>query len=100
MRHHRTRRGCYGRRPDHRAVGTAGAVAVPAGAARHRRRRADPAPGFIDLQFNGGFGHDFTDDPASIWHVAAQLPQYGVTAFLPTVITSPLEKIAAGPAGA
>lgn len=53
-------------------------------------------PGFIELQFNGGFGHDFTDDPTSIWPVAAQLPQHGVTAFLPTIITAPLEKSAAG----
>lgn len=52
-------------------------------------------PGFIDLQFNGGFGHDFTDNPASIWEVAAQLPRYGVTAFLPTVITSPPAKVKA-----
>lgn len=53
-------------------------------------------PGFIELQFNGGFGHDFTDDPTAIWPVAAQLPQHGVTAFLPTIITAPLEKSAAG----
>jgi N-acetylglucosamine-6-phosphate deacetylase len=47
-------------------------------------------PGFIDLQVNGGFGLDFTADPATIWKVAAGLPQYGVTAFLPTIITAPL----------
>jgi N-acetylglucosamine-6-phosphate deacetylase len=53
-------------------------------------------PGFIDLQFNGGFGQDFTADPTTIWAVAAQLPQHGVTAFLPTIITSPLEKSVLG----
>ncbi len=53
-------------------------------------------PGFIDLQFNGGFGQDFTADPAAILPVAAGLPRYGVTAFLPTIITAPLEKSAAG----
>ena len=47
------------------------------------------APGFIDLQVNGGFGLDFTADPTTIWNVAAGLPRYGVTSFLPTVITSP-----------
>lgn len=52
-------------------------------------------PGFIELQINGAFGHDFTADPTTIWTVAADLPRYGVTAFLPTVITSPLETIAA-----
>jgi N-acetylglucosamine-6-phosphate deacetylase len=53
------------------------------------------APGFIDLQLNGAFGHDFTADPAAIWQVAAGLPRYGVTAFLPTIITSPLEQVEA-----
>ena len=54
------------------------------------------APGFIDLQINGAFGDDFTADPATIWRVAEGLPRYGVTAFLPTIITSPLEQVAAG----
>jgi N-acetylglucosamine-6-phosphate deacetylase len=61
-------------------------------------------PGFIDLQLNGGFGWDFTADPATIWAVAARLPRFGVTAFLPTIITSPLatvrhaqQVLAAGP---
>lgn len=49
------------------------------------------SPGFIDLQLNGAFGKDFTADPNTIWQVAAGLPQYGVTAFLPTIITSPLQ---------
>ena len=49
------------------------------------------APGFIDLQLNGGYGHDFTANPASIYHVAAHVLQTGVTAYLPTIITAPLE---------
>jgi N-acetylglucosamine-6-phosphate deacetylase len=48
-------------------------------------------PGFIDLQFNGGYGDDFTANPHSISSVAARLPETGVVAFLPTFITSPLE---------
>lgn len=51
------------------------------------------APGLIDIQLNGGFGLDFTDQPESIWEVARQLPRYGTTSFLPTIITSPLETI-------
>ncbi|MEM7115409.1 MAG: N-acetylglucosamine-6-phosphate deacetylase [Chloroflexota bacterium] len=47
-------------------------------------------PGFIDLQLNGGFAHDFTQNPSTIWAVADRLPQFGVTSFLPTIITSPL----------
>ncbi len=49
------------------------------------------APGLIDLQINGGFGLDFTQDPNTIWEVARLLPQYGVTTFLPTIITAPLD---------
>ena len=53
-------------------------------------------PGFIDLQFNGGFGHDFTTNPETIWDVAVELPRYGVTSFLPTIVTSPLETVGRG----
>lgn len=47
------------------------------------------APGLIDLQINGAYGSDFTSDPESIWRIGARLPEQGVTAFLPTIITSP-----------
>ncbi|HEX7171681.1 MAG TPA: N-acetylglucosamine-6-phosphate deacetylase [Candidatus Limnocylindria bacterium] len=47
------------------------------------------APGFIELQLNGIDGHDFTSDPASIWTIGAILARHGVTAFLPTIVTSP-----------
>lgn len=47
-------------------------------------------PGFLDMQLNGGFGLDFTTAPETIWQVAAQLPRFGVTSFLPTIVTSPL----------
>ena len=49
------------------------------------------APGLIDLQVNGGFGEEVGADPAALSRLAAQLPRTGVTAFLPTVITSPRE---------
>jgi len=52
-------------------------------------------PGFIDLQLNGANGLDFTTEPRGIWPVAAYLPRYGVTSFLPTIITSPLASVAA-----
>lgn len=51
-------------------------------------------PGFIELQINGAFGLDFTAEPESIFQVAEKLPCFGVTSFLPTIVTSPLEKIA------
>jgi N-acetylglucosamine-6-phosphate deacetylase len=47
------------------------------------------APGFIDLQCNGANGVDITNEPHRIADVAAELARFGVTAFLPTVVTSP-----------
>jgi N-acetylglucosamine-6-phosphate deacetylase len=47
------------------------------------------APGFIDLQCNGAGGVDITNEPHRIADVAAELPRFGVTAFLPTVVTAP-----------
>ncbi len=46
------------------------------------------SPGWIDIQINGGFGCDFTSDPETIWEVAEKLPRFGITGFLPTIITS------------
>lgn len=47
------------------------------------------APGLIDLQVNGGFGAEVGSDPAALCTLAARLPATGVTAFLPTAISSP-----------
>ena len=47
------------------------------------------APGFIDLQCNGANGVDITNEPHRILDVAAALPRFGVTSFLPTVVTAP-----------
>jgi N-acetylglucosamine-6-phosphate deacetylase len=77
------------------ASGPAGETRVPGGATRIDATGLTLVPGFIDLQLNGAFGHDFTADPAAIWQVAAGLPRYGVTAFLPTIITSPLAQVEA-----
>ncbi|MDE0131009.1 MAG: N-acetylglucosamine-6-phosphate deacetylase [bacterium] len=46
-------------------------------------------PGFIDLQLNGAYGHDITTDPSKMWSIGQRLLSHGVTAFLPTVISSP-----------
>jgi N-acetylglucosamine-6-phosphate deacetylase len=47
------------------------------------------APGFLDLQCNGAVGVDLTTEPERMWEVAAALPRWGVTAWLPTVVTAP-----------
>ena len=76
----------------------------------HRPRRCGPppaqaditlpdgylVPGFVDLQVNGYFGVEFqTADAASWADVARQLPVTGTTAFVPTLITAPVDSLAA-----
>lgn len=46
------------------------------------------APGLIDIQINGGFGCDFSRDPDRVADVAKCLPQFGVTGFFPTVVST------------
>lgn len=50
------------------------------------------APGYIDLQINGAFGVDFSLGLEQLQTVASGLPRYGVTSFLPTVISTTPEK--------
>ncbi|XP_036408982.1 N-acetylglucosamine-6-phosphate deacetylase [Megalops cyprinoides] len=51
------------------------------------------APGFIDVQINGGYGIDFsqaTDDVSGgVALVAKKILEHGVTSFCPTLVTSP-----------
>lgn len=49
------------------------------------------APGFVDLQVNGYEGHDAAAGAESIAAISKALPATGVTAFLPTIISSPVE---------
>jgi len=80
------------------AVGPASEVSIPPDAEMFDAAGQILAPGLIDLQVNGAFGADFTADPAQIWPVAREYARYGVTAFLPTIITSPLDNVAAAQA--
>lgn len=68
------------------------------------------APGFVEVQINGGFGIDFSyntsDVEAGIKTVARGLLPHGVTSFCPTIVTSPphfykeiLPRIQATPGG-
>ena len=49
------------------------------------------APGFIDLQVNGYASHDAAAGADSIAALSEALPASGVTAFLPTLISAPVE---------
>jgi N-acetylglucosamine-6-phosphate deacetylase len=52
------------------------------------------APGFIDLQVNGFGGHDAAAGADAIAAISEGLPASGVTAFLPTLISSPVDACA------
>ncbi len=75
------------------AVGSAAELPPPQGAERLDAGGGIVTPGFIDLQLNGALGDDFTIAPETIWRVAEQLGRWGVTSFLPTIITSPLAQV-------
>ncbi|XP_045893784.1 N-acetylglucosamine-6-phosphate deacetylase [Micropterus dolomieu] len=51
------------------------------------------APGFIDVQINGGYGIDFSqaseDVGSGVSFVAKKILEHGVTSFCPTLVTSP-----------
>jgi N-acetylglucosamine-6-phosphate deacetylase len=53
------------------------------------------APGFVDLQVNGFAGHDAAAGAGAIAAISEALPATGVTAFLPTLISSPIDACAA-----
>lgn len=53
------------------------------------------APGFVDLQVNGFAGHDAAAGADAIAAVSRALLATGVTAFLPTLISAPVEAGAA-----
>src|SRR3954470_2383409 len=51
------------------------------------------APGFVDVHVHGGGGHDAMDDRAALDGMARYLLRHGVTSFLPTAVTAPLEQL-------
>jgi N-acetylglucosamine-6-phosphate deacetylase len=58
--------------------------------------RGIAAPGFVDLQVNGVAGVDFlTADAEGYRHAGEALLETGVTAYLPTLVTSPEEQLLA-----
>jgi N-acetylglucosamine-6-phosphate deacetylase len=54
------------------------------------------SPGLIDVQINGGFGHEVGGDAQALAALAAALPATGVTAFLPTLVSGAPESYRAG----
>ncbi len=65
-----------------------GAIDDPGAADVVDARGALVAPGLVDVQCNGAFGLDLASAPEAMWDIAARLPATGVTAWLPTIVSS------------
>mgnify|MGYP001337763014 CR=1 FL=1 len=68
---------------------------VPAGGTDHVRLESGIlTAGLVDLQVNGCFGVDFADTTPAGWSLARRgLARTGVTSFLPTAITAPIDDL-------
>src|SRR5262245_17132543 len=53
------------------------------------------APGFVDLHVHGWGGHDAMGDLAALDGMSRRLLRRGVTGFLPTAVTAPLDDLVA-----
>ena len=53
------------------------------------------APGFVDVHVHGWGGHDAMGDVAALDGMARALLRRGVTSFLPTAVSAPLDDLAA-----
>src|SRR6266436_2870396 len=52
------------------------------------------APGFIDIHIHGGAGHDVMEaDSSALARIERHLVRHGVTAYLPTTVTAPQNRI-------
>src|SRR5690242_7287571 len=50
------------------------------------------APGFLDIHIHGGAGHDVMQaDAGALAAMARHLARHGVTSYLPTTVTAPLD---------
>jgi N-acetylglucosamine-6-phosphate deacetylase len=75
------------------SVGARHAAAIPEGSRRLDFPEFILAAGFIDVHIHGGAGHDVMEsDDAGLARMEAQLARHGVTAYLPTSVTAPLDR--------
>jgi N-acetylglucosamine-6-phosphate deacetylase len=52
------------------------------------------APGFVDVHAHGCGGHDAMGGPAALDGMSRALARHGVTSFLPTAVSAPLDRLA------
>lgn len=74
-------------------VGSQAALSVPHGAQLIDFGDAVLAPGFVDIHIHGGAGHDVMEaDAAGLPALEQLLAKHGVTSYLPTTVTAPLDQ--------
>jgi N-acetylglucosamine-6-phosphate deacetylase len=78
------------------AVGSVDSIQPPAGARQVRFPGLVLAPGFIDIHVHGGAGHDVMQpDAAARAAFEGHMARHGVTSYLPTTVTAPMDRILA-----
>ncbi len=74
-------------------IGTRDAIEIPKSAKRHDFPGALLAPGMLDLHIHGAVGADVMNaDDGGLGNMEVFLATHGVTSYLPTTITAPVEK--------
>ena len=65
---------------------------LPAGVSRVDLGGNIVAPGYLDLHIHGSAGYDVMDDsPEALPAIERLLPRHGVTSYLPTTVTAPID---------
>jgi N-acetylglucosamine-6-phosphate deacetylase len=76
------------------SLGPRSTLEVPSGAQQLDFPDLVIAPGFIDIHIHGGAGHDvMQDDPSGRVAFEKALAKHGVTSYLPTTVTAPIDRI-------
>jgi N-acetylglucosamine-6-phosphate deacetylase len=75
-----------------RAVGSRSATEIPRNAHVDDYGENVLAPGFVDIHIHGAAGHDVMEGTdAALEAVERKLVQHGVTSYVPTTVTAPLD---------
>lgn len=76
------------------AVESRKAIQIPSGTRRLDARGGHVVPGFVDMHTHGALGYDLMSaTPVELEAITRFLPEHGVTAFVPAIITAPIQEI-------
>jgi N-acetylglucosamine-6-phosphate deacetylase len=79
--------------PQIAAMGSRAEIELPAGARHIDLPGLILAPGFIDIHIHGGAGHDVMKaEAAGLAAMERHMANHGVTSYLPTTVTAPLDR--------